>query len=280
MINLLKRLKQASIQEQDVPLLASKEKELVDEPADEKESYFIVRTNNHINLVKQAAQKIVDKYPELAELLGQVENHDASKFEEPERTPYIEISWRHKLENEDDKFDPINNKGYKTPGTLAKPEENAATETHVFTNQHHPEFWDPNKEEIEMDKEYRSKRNRLVDATAMPDLAIAEMVSDWVAMSDELKKNTAREWYESQKDKRWKFSSYQEELIDKLLKVFEDKEEMVDISKEGITLGEGWVDLFKSIPIGKSFIVPKGEVKGLIISRLSEDKYDIDWSQL
>jgi hypothetical protein len=55
----------------------------------------------------------------------------------------------------------------------------------------------------------------------MPPIDIAEMVADWQAMSEELKNNTAREWYNKQKDVRWHFSEEQDQLIDKLLKVFE-----------------------------------------------------------
>ena len=68
----------------------------------------------------------------------------------------------------------------------------------------------------------RDKSDECVDASKMPDLAIVEMVADWQAMAEELKKNTAREWFNKQKDVRWHFSEHQEELIDKLLKVFEE----------------------------------------------------------
>jgi hypothetical protein len=51
------------------------------------------------------------------------------------------------------------------------------------------------------------------------------MVADWQAMSEELKTNTAREWFNKQKDVRWHFSKHQEQLIDKLLSVFEHEEE-------------------------------------------------------
>jgi hypothetical protein len=40
-------------------------------------------------------------------------------------------------------------------------------------------------------------------------------------MSEELGKNTARQWFDKQKDVRWHFSAKQEHLIGKLLGVFE-----------------------------------------------------------
>ena len=68
-----------------------------------------------------------------------------------------------------------------------------------------------------------SESNKCVDASRMPDVDIAEMIADWQAMSEELQTNTAREWFEKQKDVRWHFSEHQEELIDKLLTVFEEE---------------------------------------------------------
>ena len=186
----------------------------------EKEDWFIERTNRHIALVQQAAKKIVAKYPEFQALLDQVQKHDASKFEEPERTPYVSISWRHKLEN--DGFDPINGKGYQTPGLLDKKDENQATLHHIRTNSHHPEFH--NQAEANLSPECRDKSLHCIDASAMPDIDIAEMIADWQAMTEELKKNTTREWFNKQQDVRWHFSPHQVELIDKLIKVFEISE--------------------------------------------------------
>ena len=121
--------------------------------SNEKEDYFIDRTNKHIALVKKAITKIVKAYPESKELLDRAAIHDASKFKEPERTPYISITWRHKLENEEGEYDPYNNKGYKTPGKLTKEDENKATMIHITTNSHHPEYW--TKEGLE----YRGQNN-------------------------------------------------------------------------------------------------------------------------
>ena len=109
--------------------------------SNEKEDYFVDRTNKHIALVQKAITMIVEAFPEFSELLDRASIHDASKFIEPERTPYIEISWRHKIEDEKGDYDPYNNKGYKTPGTLTKDDENKATVRHICMNKHHPEYW-------------------------------------------------------------------------------------------------------------------------------------------
>ena len=178
----------------------------------EKEKYFIERTKKHIRKVQENAKKIVDVYPELDKLLDQVKIHDASKLEEPEKTPYIGITWRHKQDN----F-----KSYKRPGTLSSEKENAATIHHITTNSHHPEYHLKDKSQANISAKDRDKLDKCVNVSLMPDIDIAEMIADWQAMSEELKKNTAREWFNEQKDVRWHFSKHQEELIDKLLKVFE-----------------------------------------------------------
>ena len=178
----------------------------------EKEKYFIERTKKHIRKVQENAKKIVDVYPELDKLLDQVKIHDVSKLEEPEKTPYIGIIWRHKQDN----F-----KSYKRPGTLSSEKENAATIHHITTNSHHPEYHLKDKSQANISAKDRDKLDKCVNVSLMPDIDIAEMIADWQAMSEELKKNTAREWFNEQKDVRWHFSKHQEELIDKLLKVFE-----------------------------------------------------------
>lgn len=205
---------------------------------EEKEQYFEERTARHIALVQAAANKIVKNgdpskggaewkdFDENA-LLAQVAKHDQSKLEEPERTPYVAITWRHKVENEKDPkkgYDPISGSGYQTPGQLSKEDENKATLHHVTSNSHHPESHVKDKEDANKSQEVTDGKSKTIDATSMPNTDIAEMVADWQAMSEELKKNTAREWFNKQKDVRWHFSKEQENLIDRLLKVFETKE--------------------------------------------------------
>lgn len=174
----------------------------------EKEQYFVDRTNRHIALVKDAIEKIATANPEFYhdfwanELIARGKIHDVSKFEEPEKTPYIELTWNKKLGVKDD-----------------NPAVREATLHHILNNSHHPEYH--NKEQANISKEDRDKSDRVIDASKMPPLDIAEMVADWQAMSEELGTNTAREWYDKQKDVRWKFSSEQDKLIDRLLKVFE-----------------------------------------------------------
>lgn len=176
---------------------------------DEKEEFFEERTAFHISLVQDAAKKIVDAYPELSELSTQVEHHDGSKYEEPERTPYIELTWNKK-------------EGTKAEGEL-EDQITQATLHHIKNNRHHPEYHLEDKSKANLSSTNRDESIECVDASNMPDVDVAEMVADWQGMSEELQTNTSREWFNDVKDVRWHFSSEQEELIDKLLKVFEDK---------------------------------------------------------
>lgn len=179
----------------------------IDLEADSKYQFFVDRTNNHIQLVKGAASKIVETYPEFSEVLKRVKFHDASKFEEPEKDPYIELTWQKKYGDE--------------VSDELKQQINQATLHHITTNSHHPEYHLSDKSEANISVDDRDKSDKVVDAILMPDIDIAEMVADWQAMSEELQTNTAREWFNSVKDIRWHFSEHQEDLIDKLLKVFE-----------------------------------------------------------
>jgi hypothetical protein len=199
---------------------------LIEAMSDEQERYFIERTNKHIELVQAAINEIVRKFPEFEkELVTRGWKHDASKFEEPERTPYVSITWRHKLEKEKDGFDSYRGKGYQRPGLLPNKEENDATLHHILNNDHHPEYWLEDKSKANINAQDRDKSDFCVDASRMPPIAIAEMVADWQAMAWELGTNTAREWYNKQKDVRWHFSEEQDKLIDELLRVFEEERE-------------------------------------------------------
>lgn len=169
----------------------------------EKKDYFKKRTKKHIERVQNAAKKIVNKYPEYKPLLDQVEDHDSSKFEEPEMTPYIELTWL-KKENKD---------------SGENKDITDATLHHIKNNKHHPEYHNEDKANISSTN--RDDSIECIDASNMDDISIAEMVADWQAMSEELKTNTAREWFNDVKDVRWSWNKKQEELIDKLLTTFE-----------------------------------------------------------
>lgn len=161
---------------------------------------FEAYLRKHISLVASFAQALfetgmIDR--DLFEFIR--DNHDRSKFEEPEYTPYVKRKW---FEREGDQ------EKYRQMGDDVK----QAIVHHVTTNAHHPECWSDDYEGFETDQPCHIE--------GMPEQYVVEMVCDWNAMGVE-RGNTAREWYDKCRNTRWFFDPRTEELIDKWLKVFE-----------------------------------------------------------
>lgn len=234
------------------------------ESIDEKEQFFLDRTNKHRALVNKAIDKIVNtglewKEFDENELVARGKVHDQSKFEEPEKTPYIDLTWRKKNGQKD-----------------TTPEINQATLHHVLDNEHHPEYWNPS--EANISKECRDESDKCIDATKMPPLAIAEMVSDWKAMSDELGTNSAREWFEKQRNVRWHFSLEQENLINRLLVALEKDEvkESEDLDKAAAEI-QDLINVQANDPIVKDKIEGdyfRGLANGMIVAKACVDGED------
>lgn len=180
---------------------------------DEMEKWFEDRTNRHISLVQKYAKKIEDKFPECDGLVEQAKGHDSIKFEDPEKTPYVYISWDYKCKDDGKKF--------KLPADI-KEKMNKATNHHVTKCRHHPEFHCGKKADL-INRDDRDKPpDELVDATKMNDVDIGEMCADWMGMSEE-KGNTPQEWAKKNVNIRWKFSNKQVDLIYKILdEIWED----------------------------------------------------------
>jgi len=175
----------------------------------EMKNHFINRTSKHIELVNKYLNKINDL--NLPEIITAVlfDNHDASKFEEPELTPYIYINWYYHCKN--------NNIPYTIPNDMAT-KCNLASFYHDKNNPHHPEFWDNNYDELKiLDKGIKY----VVDATSMPFSNIAQMIADWTAMDEELnpekEKPSAKEWADKNINIKWKFTPEQIKFIYKLI---------------------------------------------------------------
>lgn len=174
----------------------------------EMKNWFEKRTNHHIELVQKYCKKIAKYDPDnFGELLERAKVHDQSKFEEPEYTPYLFITWQYKCKDE--------GKEFKTPDGLAD-KMAQATLHHVTHNRHHPEFFSPKKTGL-LNRENRDKPPKeMVDATAMPDLDVGELVADWCGMSEE-KGGTPKNWADKNVNIRWKFTDHQKELIYKII---------------------------------------------------------------
>ena len=153
--------------------------------------YSAKRTKMHIGYVENYYQAIADEFG----LDKTPRMHDASKFNAPEeKEPYVWINWMYK------------NKREGTP--LALPDElkksiKEATLHHILNNNHHPES--SSEDPVCLDVDNRDRLEKTIRIKEMPVEDVAEMVSDWAAMSQELKTNTPRQWFESVNGKRWAF---------------------------------------------------------------------------
>lgn len=177
------------------------------EITEEMTNWYKKRTENHINLVRKYCKKIHEVYGDrFDEILERAKIHDQSKYEDPEIIPYIFITWDYKCKDENVEFN--------IPEDI-QDKMNEATEHHVKSNSHHPEYHSYQEEII--NREDRDKPPKeLIDATSMPELDLVEMCADWSAMSEE-KGGTPMEWADKNVNVRWKFTEDQVDLIYEVL---------------------------------------------------------------
>lgn len=172
------------------------------------EDWFNKRTRKHIAAVQKFCKKIAEyDSARFSELLEKMEVHDKSKFEDPEIDPYIYTTWKYKCK--DDGVD------FECPKDI-EDQMDEATEHHIKNNSHHPEFH-CDKETDLINKDDRDKPpEEMIDATKMPDIDIAEMMADWMAVSEE-RGNSPKGWADKNVNVRWKFDDKQKDLIYELI---------------------------------------------------------------
>ena len=170
----------------------------------EMENWFNDRTKKHIARVQKYCKKLGQEFPQFATVTGA--NHDDSKFEAPEKEPYVHISWHYKMKQEGGSYEVSED---------IKSRMNEASHHHVKNNKHHPEYYDANAELNQQDRD--GIPDNVTDGTKMPDESIAEMVADWCAMSEELGTNTPKDWADKVIGKRFKFTEKQKDLIHELI---------------------------------------------------------------
>jgi hypothetical protein len=175
---------------------------------DEMESHFKNRTNFHVSLV----QKYLDIIKNLNlsgvdnNILEEEKDHDSGKFEEPEYTPYLHITWKYKMKDQGENY---------TPDADMKKKMDEATFHHISTHKHHPDYWDKELTPEAINTVNRDKPGKVVDASDMPLSYVASMMADWAAMSEE-KGESLKKWIDSNVNTRWKFTPAQVNLINKL----------------------------------------------------------------
>ena len=178
--------------------------------------WYHLRTNNHINCVRRNCEHLAGKYPDIGEELVKAgEVHDGSKFEDPEYSSYILITWRYKCADE--------GKEFEIPGTIDKD----ATFHHIKHNKHHPEYWSDCGNDVLNSANRDKPSTTMVDGSGMSDVAIAEMCCDWHAVSLE-RGNTAKDWADSNINVRWAFTDDQISKIYEYLAALEDQTVFVE----------------------------------------------------
>lgn len=178
----------------------------------EMKDWFVKRTKNHINLVRKYAKRIENYDKERFKgLYKRTQQHDQSKFQNPEMDPYVYIAWQYKCKDDGKECD--------IPDDIDA-QMNKATEHHVKSNAHHPEYHSSQTVDLINRADRDKPPEKKIDATKMKDIDVAEMVADWCAMSEE-KGNTPKEWADKNVNIRWKFTPQQSDLIYELIdKVF------------------------------------------------------------
>lgn len=175
---------------------------------EEMKKFFDKRTKAHIDRVKKYCKKIEDYDPDRFKgLCDQASTHDDSKYKDPEYEPYLYVTWSYKCKDEGVEFD--------------VPKEiddmmNEATQHHVISNKHHPEYYCGKKVDLINRKDRDKPPSEIVDATKMPVISVAEMVADWLSMSEE-KGTSTKGWADKNVNIRWKFDDSQKDIIYELI---------------------------------------------------------------
>lgn len=171
---------------------------------DEMIKFYKTRTEAHIDRVLKWT-KVINKAKGLS---LNFDNHDNSKWLEPEKTPYIYLSWYYKRKKDGFEYNyPV---GVKT-------RIDAAVQHHYDVNPHHPEF-------------HAESLDKPMDARGMSYIDISEMCADWMAMSEEME-NDPIEWADKVLGEKFHFDEFQTKYIYDLLALYAENTEASYIMK-------------------------------------------------
>lgn len=156
------------------------------EPTTEMLTFYERRTKEHIERVRRCLTLLAGAMDYGEELIDRAKSHDASKFGDEERLPYVWLTEHHRCRRAGESF--------TYPEGMAEKVERAIHH-HVTTNRHHPEFHaEPNE---------------------MSDVDLIEMVCDWTAMAQEFGQDqgSARGWADKTIGKRVAFNADKRRFI-------------------------------------------------------------------
>lgn len=167
---------------------------LVRKPSAEMILFFERRTNEHIGRVRRCLNLLAPINESGNELVERGMIHDASKFGEIERIPYIWLTEYHRCRRSGEPFEyPV---GIEV---VVK----HAVKNHVTTNRHHTQFHsNPND---------------------MSDVDLIEMVCDWTAMAQEFNQEdtSARRWADKTIGRRFVFNAEKTRFIYRIIEELE-----------------------------------------------------------
>jgi Family of unknown function (DUF5662) len=156
------------------------------DPTAEMLAFYERRTNEHIGRVRRCLILLAGAGDYGDELIERAKAHDASKFGDAERIPYVWLTEFHRRKR--------NGEAFEYPEGIADRVQQAIRH-HLTTNRHHPEFHaDPND---------------------MTDVDLIEMVCDWTAMAQEFGQDggSARGWADKTIGKRVAFNADKRRFI-------------------------------------------------------------------
>lgn len=165
-------------------------------PSPEMVEFYEQRTREHISRVARNLKLLAQVMQQRNELLERAMIHDASKFSEEERIPYVWLTEYHRCRRGGIPFE-------YPPGI--EEQVRRAIRHHVTSNRHHPEFHaDPND---------------------MTEVDLIEMVCDWTAMSQEFGQDggSARGWADKTIGKRVQFDAARTALIYDVIAKLDEK---------------------------------------------------------
>ena len=174
-----------------------------DKEQSDMQAHFEKRTKRHIQLVQKYCKHIYERTVGFGGIIGRGEVHDESKYGDDELEPYVWLTWRYKCI--DDGME------CKLPDGM-EDKIHEATKHHILNNRHHPEFHQKETSGLLNNDDRDKPPSKIIDATKMTDLDIAEMVADWCAMSEE-RGNSPRSWADKNINIRWKFTKKQTKII-------------------------------------------------------------------
>ena len=155
-------------------------------PTPEMLAFYERRTNEHIERVRRCLTLLAGVTDYGQELIERAKAHDASKFGDEERIPYVWLTEYHRRRRTGQSFE--------YPEGVEE-QVKRAIHHHVTSNRHHPEFH--------------------ADPDDMSDVDLIEMVCDWTAMAQEFgqEHGSARGWADKTIGKRVAFHANKRRFI-------------------------------------------------------------------